>query len=66
MSWAERAACRGMDVEVFLEKRYIADAKAVCANCGVSDECLSEAVRCNHNGVRGGTTEQERGYKSWM
>lgn len=65
MSWWDDAACRGVDVAVFLDRRYIADAKAICATCSVREPCEAEARRYNHEGVRGGLSEKERGYQSW-
>lgn len=66
MSWRDEAACRGRDPVMFLERRYIPEAKAICATCEVREPCLAEANRLNHEGVRGGLSEKERGYRPWM
>lgn len=59
--WYRRAACRGMDPEMFFPNRgsRAAEARAVCATCPVRAECL-EAGRLEHYGVWGGTTFKER------
>ena len=62
-AWTERAACRGMDPEVFFpergDSRSIARAKEVCADCPVQVECL-EANAMERSGIYGGTTALER------
>jgi WhiB family redox-sensing transcriptional regulator len=67
-SWRPLAACRFMDPEVFFPVSgsgkgtgQAADAKAVCAACGVRRDCLSFALRTRQaHGIWGGMTEQER------
>ena len=66
--WSMRAACRDMDTEVFFpdaEKGLIPPqvemAKAVCARCPVSSDCLTYAERVPElHGVWGGLTADER------
>ena len=68
-NWRERAACRGINPDLFfpagerdeLSAEDTLRAKAVCASCSVQDECLIYAIS-NHvdHGVFGGFTEQER------
>jgi WhiB family redox-sensing transcriptional regulator len=55
--WVADAACRGMNPSLFIPKQGDAvsarKAKAVCANCPVSDDCLEFAMR-KHGNVDGG------------
>lgn len=70
MDWRVNAQCRveGTDPEVFFPvsdlgpgARQAAQAKAVCARCGVRSECLTDAVDSGLEfGVFGGLTENER------
>ena len=64
--WRDRAACRGMDVNVFFPIRSEGgdgkEAKAVCATCPVRTACFLES---NHafsmrSGIWGGLTANER------
>lgn len=66
-SWRDRAACRDMDSELFfpigttgLALDQAERAKAVCASCPVSPQCLEFAMSTGQNGVWGGLTEDER------
>lgn len=66
--WTERAACRGLDPELFYPVgssgpavEQVDAAKAVCAGCPVRTECLDWALRTGEaHGVWGGTTPEER------
>jgi WhiB family transcriptional regulator, redox-sensing transcriptional regulator len=66
--WAERAACKDEDPEIFFPisevgpgARDTALAKAVCARCPVRKDCLSYALdRAIPEGVFGGKTGAER------
>jgi WhiB family redox-sensing transcriptional regulator len=66
--WWPHAACRTADPELFFPisaagpaAAQIAGAKAVCARCGVRDECLNFALATRQvHGVWGGTTPEER------
>ena len=68
MSWRDRAACFGMDINIFFPERGdragIAAARAVCAACPVSDECLTEILHVDSGtdyvGIFAGTSAQER------
>lgn len=67
MSWMKRAACRGLDPELFFPvsetgegAAQAAVAKDVCATCPVRRECLDWALETHAAGVWGGTTESER------
>lgn len=64
MWWAD-AACRGMDPAVFYPSKGDVDgvraAKAVCAECPVSQACLLDAVEYGESeGIRGGMSTRER------
>jgi WhiB family transcriptional regulator, redox-sensing transcriptional regulator len=61
-SWRDKAACSGADPDLFFppEKRgktQAAKAKAICARCPVTAECLAVAAPF---GIWGGTAEGER------
>lgn len=64
-TWRRRAACRGIDAEVFYpateDDADAAEAKAICAECPVRQACLEHALAYREReGVWGGTTERER------
>lgn len=64
-TWRKRAACRGIDVEIFYPETDDDDdaeaAKAVCEVCPVRQTCLEHALgHREREGVWGGTTERER------
>ena len=66
--WRDEAACRERDTELFFplgssgeSLSQAARAKALCAVCPVSHECLIFAVTTNQEyGVWGGLDEEER------
>jgi WhiB family redox-sensing transcriptional regulator len=61
--WLARAACRGMDPELFFPDRgeSTEQAKAVCAACPVRAECLDHALtNVERFGIWGGLSERER------
>jgi WhiB family redox-sensing transcriptional regulator len=69
--WRPQAACRGLDPDMFfasedLENRQErrereATAKAVCARCGVVEECLTYAIAAGERyGIWGGLNADER------
>jgi WhiB family transcriptional regulator, redox-sensing transcriptional regulator len=63
LSWRQRAACRGVDPEVFYPAtdEEAGDAKEVCAVCSVRESCLEYALtNRERDGVWGGATERER------
>jgi WhiB family transcriptional regulator, redox-sensing transcriptional regulator len=70
MSWQARAACAGMDPQLFFapdgerpQQREIreAKAKAVCALCPVRAQCLDYALRTSiKHGIWGGLNRDER------
>ncbi|MGH8902192.1 MAG: WhiB family transcriptional regulator [Egibacteraceae bacterium] len=68
-AWRDQAACVGDDTERFFPAgstgaeaaAHIAEAKAVCAGCKVSQQCLDYALTTGqHDGIWGGLTEDER------
>jgi WhiB family redox-sensing transcriptional regulator len=62
-SWRKRAACRGIDPEVFypVDDEEAEEAKAVCEGCPVRMACLEHALaHREREGVWGGSTERER------
>lgn len=63
-TWRKRAACRGIDVEIFFPEDDEAEAeaaKAVCEMCPVRQACLEHALaHREREGVWGGATERER------
>lgn len=61
--WVTRSACKGLDPTIFYPAtdEEALEAKAVCAECPVQEECLEHAIgQREHNGVWGGATERER------
>lgn len=61
--WRQRAACRGMDPDLFFPGRGddAREAKAVCATCCVVEQCLDYAVGAGiRMGIWGATSERER------
>jgi WhiB family redox-sensing transcriptional regulator len=64
-TWRKRAACRGVDVEIFFPETdddvEVEAAKAVCERCPVRQACLEHALaHREREGVWGGATERER------
>jgi len=64
-TWRKRAACRGIDVEIFYpdsdDDADAEPAKAVCEMCPVRQACLEHALaNREREGVWGGATERER------
>lgn len=67
-SWRDQAQCRDTDPDLFFPVgttgpalEQIENAKAVCRQCGVQENCLEYALATNQdNGVWGGTSEEER------
>lgn len=63
LSWRQRAACRGVDPDVFYPAtdEEAEEAKAVCVQCSVRESCLEYALNNRErDGVWGGATERER------
>lgn len=68
--WQQEAACRGMmrvddTPEFFIprgdQKQMLKRARAVCAECGVAEECLDFALRFNiEEGIWGGKSARQR------
>ncbi len=63
MSWRQRAACRGVDPDVFYPAtdEEAEEAKSICRVCPVREACLEYALaNRERDGVWGGATERER------
>lgn len=63
LSWRQRAACRGVDPDIFypVSDEEAEPAKAICAQCPVREACLEYALaNRERDGVWGGATERER------
>ena len=61
--WTARAACRGLDVELFYstEETDVRAAVKVCRSCPVRGQCLATAVSAGEMfGVWGGVAEAQR------
>ena len=62
-SWRQRAACRGVDPNIFypVSDDDAEEAKAVCSSCPVRQACLEYSLAAREReGVWGGLTERER------
>ena len=63
LSWRQRAACRGVDPDVFypVSDDDADEAKQICGDCAVRQPCLEYALaNRERDGVWGGATERER------
>ena len=61
--WRDEAQCAQTDPEAFFPEKggSTRDAKAVCANCPVRQQCLDWAIETGETfGVWGGLSERER------
>jgi hypothetical protein len=68
--WMVDARCRGINPDLFHPEQGdnagFASAKAICAACGVREECLAYALdNVEQHGVWGGLTESERRKIRW-
>lgn len=60
MEWQDQAACKGF-LDLMFDPYRVDEAKAVCAECSVTAECLEEAIYTNSkDGVWGGLAASER------
>ena len=63
LSWRQRAACRGVDPDIFYPSadEEAEEAKSICGVCPVRESCLEYAIlNRERDGVWGGATERER------
>lgn len=63
LAWRAKAACRGVEPEVFypVTDEEAEEAKAICGACAVRELCLEWALSTRErDGVWGGATERER------
>jgi WhiB family redox-sensing transcriptional regulator len=60
-AWADRAACRGLDLALFFPERSesAAPGKRICRDCPVRMQCLVAGMPERH-GTWGGLTRNER------
>lgn len=63
-SWHRKAACRGMETDLFFPERGVKldAARSVCEGCSVRSECLTAALDAGPRtpGVWGGVSERGR------
>ena len=62
-AWQDRSNCKDVGIDIFFHERYqhaIREAKKLCAECEVSEECLSFAIENDCVGIWGGLTTVER------
>ena len=63
LSWRQRAACRGVNPDVFYpaSDEDAEPAKAICEECSVRQACLEYALaNRERDGIWRGATERER------
>lgn len=63
MAWQRQANCLGVHPDLFFPERGAStkEAKAVCEECVVRDDCLEFALRNGEKfGIWGGLSERER------
>lgn len=63
LSWMDRAACTGLDTELWFtdSPRAVAAARTICDRCPVRRECLQSALDTPDTfGVWGGKTKYQR------
>ena len=63
LSWQRQANCLGVHPDLFFPERGAStrEAKGVCRNCVVRDDCLEFALRNGEKfGIWGGMSERER------
>ena len=63
MAWQDFANCRGADPDLFFPKRGAStrQAKSICRECSVMEECLEFAIVSSEKfGIWGAMSERER------
>lgn len=63
LDWQESANCINKDPDIFFPERGAStkEAKAICKECDVREECLEYAFKNGERrGIWGGTSERER------
>ena len=58
-NWADQAACKGMDPNIFFAEDESV-AKKVCQSCPVVISCLSQYIGKDIDGIFGGTNYKDR------
>ena len=70
--WMDQAACKDEPTELFffderIERKRVAEAKAVCDRCPVWKKCLDYAIETPVDfGIWGGFTSRERERHRWL
>ncbi len=62
-TWQEQAKCIGLDISMFYpdDENAAKEAKAICQECVVREECLEYALSIGERfGIWGGFTERQR------
>ena len=71
-SWMDEAACKDEPTELFffderIERKRVAEAKAICGRCPVWKKCLDYAIETPIDfGIWGGSTSRERERHRWQ
>lgn len=63
LAWQDFANCKGADPDLFFPERGAStrQAKSICRECSVRDECLEFAIVSSEKfGIWGGLSERER------
>jgi WhiB family redox-sensing transcriptional regulator len=62
-AWIGRAACKGMDINLFFPEEgasVSAEAREACAKCPVVEQCLDWAIKHEQHGFFGAMSPQQR------
>jgi WhiB family redox-sensing transcriptional regulator len=62
LTWKQHAACIGKQQYFFddFKATLVREAKKICADCPVREQCLDHAMKFQEYGVWGGLTANER------
>ena len=58
--WADRAACAGMDTDIFFNADRQEEARNICLGCPVVLECAEYAIENETEGFWGGLSPRQR------
>ena len=63
--WWESARCYGEDLDLFFDEERVREAKVICNQCSVIEECLKDALHFERkqwrsHGIRAGLTARQR------
>jgi WhiB family redox-sensing transcriptional regulator len=61
-NWQDLAECKTVDTSLFFPERGAStkEAKAICSDCIVREDCLEYALAHEKHGIWGGMSERER------